>query len=309
MNSTNSTNSTNSPQPTILLTVDVEDWFQVENLRPWFPPKTWNLQQTRVEQNTSNLLDLLDSIKLSNPTNPTNPTNSTNPKATFFILGWIAERFPGLVREIQNRGHEVASHGYNHLMCNHLDTRDLQQDLVQSKKTIEDIIGAEVRGYRAPNFSISDSALELIRSCGYRYDSSYNDFSKHGRYGTLTAKRENKTDSVISIGDDFNEIPISNLTMGKQIIPWGGGGYFRFLPPSVFKAGIRRILRKSKTYMFYMHPWEIDPGQPRIQEAKGLAGWRHYLNLNKTQARLSNLIATFRHCKFPTCTQYLTGYR
>jgi hypothetical protein len=148
-------------------------------------------------------------------------------------------------------------------------------------------------------------ALELVRNCGYRYDSSYNDFSKHGRYGTLTAKRKNKADCVIRIGNGFDELPISNLALGKQIIPWGGGGYFRFMPLPVFKAGIQRILRTSKTYMFYMHPWEIDPDQPRVKETKGLSRWRHYLNLTKTKARLQNMVTTFRNCKFPTCSQYL----
>lgn len=296
-------------QPIILLTIDVEDWFQVENLRPWFPPATWDRQQLRVEQNTNRLLNLLDSITLkpfpTAATNPTNPTNSTTPRATFFILGWIAERLPGLVREIQDRGHEVASHGYNHLMCNQLDAKDLKQDLIQSKRTIEDITGIEVKGYRAPNFSINDMALKLIQKSGYLYDSSYNNFSRHGRYGTLTTDGKNKTDFAIRIGKDFTELPISNLTIGKQIIPWGGGGYFRFLPLPVFKAGTQRILQKSKTYMFYLHPWEIDPGQPRIKAAKGLSGWRHYLNLSKTHARLHNFVTAFRHCKFPTCSQYL----
>lgn len=285
--------------PAILLTIDVEDWFQVENLRPWFPPDTWNRQQLRVERNTHDILDTLDAITVAHPTNP------TTPKATFFILGWIAERLPGLVREIHKRGHEVASHGHGHMMCNQLDPGELEQDLIQSKKTLEDIIGSEVRGYRAPNFSTSDLALELTRKCAYRFDSSYNDFSRHGRYGTISAKRTDKTDAVIRIGNDFFELPISNLAIGKQTIPWGGGGYFRFLPPAVFNRGIRQILRRSGAYVFYMHPWEIDPGQPRIQEAKGLSGWRHYLNLDKTRGRLQQMISTFKRCNFPTCSQFL----
>ncbi len=292
--------SPTSQRPTILLTIDVEDWFQVENLRPWFPPKTWNQQELRVERNTHNLLDILDSIKLKTPLK-----NRQTPKATFFILGWIAERLPKLVSEIQSRGHEVASHGHNHLMCQKIDQIALKEDLVRSKKTIEDIIGNEVNGYRAPSFSISDAVLDMVKTSGYRYDSSYNNFSKHGRYGVITINGKSKTGAAIRIGKDFAELPISNLTIGHQIIPWGGGGYFRFLPLPIFKTGVQRILKKTGAYMFYMHPWEMDPGQPRVKEAKGFSGWRHYLNLTQTHARLKNFITFFKHCNFPTCSQYL----
>lgn len=289
-----------NPSPlTILLTFDVEDWFQVENLRPHFPPTTWDRQQLRVEQNTNKLLDLLDSIPLSS-------FNPANPKATFFILGWIARRLPSLVRKIQSRGHEVASHGYNHLMCNRMDPESLKRDLIQSKKTIEDIIGVEVRGYRAPNFSIDATAIDLIRKSGYSYDSSYNNFSKHGRYGTISLNGYGKSGIAVKICKDLMELPISNLTILDQVIPWGGGGYFRFLPMTIFKAGMHRILKKTGAYMFYMHPWEIDPHQPRVKVSRSLSSWRHYLNLDKTHQRLQNLISTFRHCRFPTCTQYLT---
>jgi polysaccharide deacetylase family protein (PEP-CTERM system associated) len=289
--------------PTILLTIDVEDWFQVENLRPVFPPETWDHQELRVEQNTNNLLDLLDSITL-NPTQ-TNPTNPVHPKATFFILGWIAKRCPSLVKAIASRGHEVASHGNNHLMCNQLNHNDLKEDLSQSKKLLEDITGNKVNGYRAPNFSINDTALNLVQSCDYKYDSSYNNFSKHGRYGTITLNGNPKTGTALKINKNFIELPISNLTIGRQIIPWGGGGYFRFFPPQLFKAGIQRILKKTGAYIFYMHPWEIDADQPRTNQVNRLSAWRHYLNLSKTHNRLKNMIKTFSHCNFPTCSRYL----
>jgi polysaccharide deacetylase family protein (PEP-CTERM system associated) len=290
-----------NPSPlTILLTFDVEDWFQVENLRPHFPPTTWGQQELRVEQNTNKLLDLLDSVTLSSP-------DSENPKATFFILGWIARRLPHMVRRIQSRGHEVASHGFNHLMCNQMDPESLKRDLIQSKKTIEDITGVEVRGYRAPNFSISATAIDLIHKSGYSYDSSYNNFSKHGRYGTISLNGYGKSGIAVKIHQDLMELPISNLSIANQVIPWGGGGYFRFFPVSIFKAGMRRILKKVGVYMFYMHPWEIDPHQPRVKETRSLSSWRHYLNLDKTHRRLHNTISAFRYCRFPTCTQYLTS--
>lgn len=285
------------PPPTILLTFDIEDWFQVENLRPWFPATAWDSHNLRVEKNTNILLDLLDSINL--------PSNPTRPKATFFILGWIAKRLPNIVREIQTRGHEVASHGYGHMMCNHLELNDLKQDLIRSKENLENITGAEVRGYRAPNFSINDTALQLIQECGYKYDSSYNNFSKHKRYGAITLRGKRKTSPVIKITKDFNELPIGNLNIANQTIPWGGGGYFRLLPLAIFKAGVKRILLKEGTYTFYMHPWEIDPLQPRFKSIKGLASWKHYLNIEKTQQRLQSFLSAFSYCKFPTCSQYL----
>jgi polysaccharide deacetylase family protein (PEP-CTERM system associated) len=280
----------------ILITIDVEDWFQVENLRPWYPPKTWNQQKLRVEKNTHRLLDLLDSIKLNNP---------TNPKATFFILGWIAKKAPNLVQEIDKRGHEIASHGYGHMMCNQLDPNELQQDLIRSKHLLEDTIGNTVRGYRAPNFSINDQALKAIQAAGHRYDSSYNNFSKNSRYGQLTVNGTKKQNTYIKLNSNFYELPISNLKIADQILPWGGGGYFRFLPFPIFKAGIKQILKKQEAYMFYLHPWEIDPNQPKLEKAISLSGWRHYLNLEKTYPRLKKLISTFRDYDFITCNHYI----
>jgi polysaccharide deacetylase family protein (PEP-CTERM system associated) len=294
--------NTNKPKnhDTILLTIDVEDWFQVENLRPNFPPNTWNRQEFRAEKNTHKILDLLDAIGLCS-----NPGNPKTPRATFFTLGWIAERCPQLIKEIANRGHEVASHGHNHMMCTQLSDNDLKQDLIRSKKTIEDITGIEVRGYRAPNFSISDKALELVQAAGYQYDSSYNNFSKHGRYGTISIKDKQNSGKAIRINEDFTELPISNLKFGKYLIPLGGGGYFRLLPPPIFKAGVRYILKKTDTYTFYIHPWELDPHQPKTKIHNRLAVWKHYMNLNKTQNRLQDLIKTFNHCNYPTCSQYI----
>lgn len=290
----------NKPQKKILLTIDVEDWYQVENLRPWFPPGTWNQQHQRVENNTQRLLDLLDS---------TAPINRKSPKATFFMLGWVAEKIPDLVREIHRRGHEIASHGYGHTMCNHLDLNDLKKDLTRSKSLLENIIGSEINGYRAPNFSINDRVLKTIQQAGYKYDSSYNNFSKHGRYGRLSINNNTKQGACIKFPNRFYELPISNLKLAKQIIPWGGGGYFRFMPFPIFKAGIKQILKQQEAYMFYLHPWEIDPDQPRVKKAKGLSAWRHYLNLDKTYGRLTKLITTFKHHNFMTCSQYIENNR
>lgn len=278
---------------TILLTIDVEDWFQVENLRPWFPVFSWNNYPLRVERNTHRLLDLFDSFQ--------NP----GVKATFFTLGWIAEKIPWMVEEIHRRGHEVASHGYGHMMCNQISAEDLKEDLYRSKSLLEDITGIEIRGYRAPNFSVNQQVLDTIRNTGYRYDSSYNDFSMHGRYGKLNTDGRQKNGIALCLGDDFHEIPISNINLGPQVMPWGGGGYFRLIPFQLFRLGIQHILENKGAYMFYLHPWELDPDQPRVQQSKGLNTWRHYLNLKHTYSKLTHLITSFKHCRFMTCNQYI----
>jgi polysaccharide deacetylase family protein (PEP-CTERM system associated) len=277
----------------ILLTIDVEDWFQVENLRPWFPPSGWGTFPLRVEKNTHRLLDLFDRF------------SGNRIKATFFVLGWVAVRVPELVREIDRRGHEVASHGFGHIMCRQLDRKALEQDLRRSKDLLEDIIGKEVKGYRAPNFSINDQALKCIQFVGYKYDSSYNSFDKHGRYGRISANDCKTKGITIHLGKEFRELPISNLLLGGQTLPWGGGGYFRFIPLSLFKAGVHKILNHSDTYVFYMHPWEIDPDQPKVRQVKGLSRWRHYINLEKTYTRLSRLIESFKGSNFITCSRYM----
>ncbi len=282
----------NNMQNTILITIDVEDWFQVENLRPWFPPAVWDWQVTRVERNMSRLLDLFDGAR-------------PPVKATFFVLGWIAQRFPDLVRSIQARGHEVASHGNSHLLNDSLDETALRQDLERSRKLLEDISGAGVFGYRAPNFSVNDRVLQLIQESGYIYDSSYNSFEKHSRYGHISTNGRRKIGAAFEIGEGFAELPISNLVLFGQTIPWGGGGYFRLLPTKLFIQGVRRIIKDNGVYIFYVHPWEIDPGQPRVNGAKGKNVWRHYLNLDKTYERLVKFIEHFKRCEFVTCSQYL----
>ncbi len=284
--------------PNIILTIDVEDWFQVENFKPWIPYSTWSSRELRVEKKTHQLLDLLDSLKSVHPTN-------NLPKATFFILGWIAERIPDLVKEIHNRGHEVASHGYSHKRCDQQPLSELKADLQACKKILEDIISAKVYGYRAPNFSINNSVLQVIEECGYKYDSSYNSFGLHGRYGHLTLPQSNNKSIAVNITKDFYEIPVSNLKIGKTVIPLGGGGYFRLMPFMLFKYGVKKILQKDNAYIFYMHPWEIDPEQPRVDEVSPAYKFRHYINLNKTAARLSALIKSFKHCSFVTCSEYI----
>ncbi|MFX0204280.1 MAG: DUF3473 domain-containing protein [Candidatus Hodarchaeota archaeon] len=298
----NSSNSMSTNNPSILLTIDVEDWFQVENFKQWIPFSSWPNRELRVEENTHHLLDLLDSY---NGTGTMHSKPSEKPRATFFVLGWIAKRIPHLVREIHSRGHEVASHGYYHNLCNQGSTEELRRDLWYSKKLLEDIVGLPVYGYRAPSFTINNDVLKIIEECGYLYDSSFNSFASHGRYGQLDLSQSIRNGIAAKISDKFYELPISNIKLGNRIFPWGGGGYLRLTPFPIFRLGVQSILRKQKAYLFYIHPWEIDAKQPRVKEALRSFKFRHYTNLNKTLPKLSCFIEAFKQCRFITCRQYL----
>ncbi len=292
--------------PCILITVDVEDWFQVENLRPHFPRSAWDTCELRVEANTRKLLDLFEQHEVS---------------ATFFILGWLAERCPGLVKEIRTRGHEIASHGYNHELCSNMSMSDLREDLYRSKALLEDITGQPIHGYRAPSFSISDKILKLIEQCGYLYDSSYNSFGMHGRYGRIHMPPGRSNGIAVKLSEKFYELPISNLEftirnsqftihnsqliINNFILPWGGGGYFRLLPVSLFKQGVKQILRKTGCYIFYCHPWEFDPDQPRVDGMRPDLRFRHYVNIRKNTAKLKSFMSAFSSCNFVSCSDFL----
>ena len=356
----------------ILITIDVEDWFQVENFKPWIPFETWGHHELRVERNVHLLLDLFDEFevrgqktedrnqgsnfrrqkkvgtrhrrnmsdhfhlendldkKKSEKSSKSCPkeTNKNRIKATFFVLGWLADRLPGLVRDIQSRGHEVASHGYNHHLPDQLSAAEIRVDLTESKKRLEDLTGSTVSGYRAPSFAINDDILKIIEDCGYRYDSSYNSFGLHGRYGRISLNGAGKLGVAHKISDTFFELPISNLSIKNPlsfqlsafssernvkksmvsksfVLPWGGGGYFRLAPYRFFRRGVQSILENHGAYAFYLHPWEIDPDQPRVREASTNFKFRHYTNLNKTRAKLKCLIESFDHCQFETCGEYL----
>jgi len=290
--------------PSILLTIDVEDWFQVENFKQYIPFSTWSSYDFRVEKNVHRLLDLFDSC---NPQPATQNRHAHKVRCTFFILGWLAERLPHLVREIQERGHEVASHGFNHNLCNEESSQSLKQDLLDSKKLLEDTISAPVLGFRAPSFSISDDTLKVIEEYGYLYDSSFNSFAMHGRYGKISLNSYSKKGLSYQVSNNFYELPVSNLTLGKKgfILPWGGGAYFRIIPFSIFKLGVENILKKENAYLFYMHPWEIDPDQPRVCKASSSSKFRHYINLKKTFLKLTRFIEYFGQCRFVSCRQHL----
>lgn len=278
--------------PSVLLTFDVEDWFQVENFKAHIPYASWPERQLRVEKNTHVILDLLDAFEFK-------------PKATFFVLGWIAQKIPALVREIHDRGHEVASHGDQHHLCTNQNSKDVLEDLKAGKKRLEDIIGNEIRGYRAPSFAVNNDILKLIRETGHSYDSSFNSFDMHGRYGKIDLSTAAKFKGAFKVFNDFYELPVSNLKIGNRVIPLGGGGYFRLLPFVFFKAGMKQIIKREKMFVFYSHPWEFDPDQPRVDEAPSGFKFRHYVNLHRTHKKLASLLAYFSELDFITCRDYL----
>lgn len=311
----------------ILLTIDVEDWFQVQNLKERIPFSSWSSQTFRVEENTHRILDLLDSWPLSRrdgegkgaglPCQPSavsperkgyagdSAPRCRQLRATFFVLGWVAERLPSLVREISLRGHEVASHGCHHHLCNESSAAELRKDLLESRSILEDITGRAVLGYRAPSFSVNNDVLRIIEECGYLYDSSFNSFSMNERYGRLDLSWKPSAGIARQLSPNFYELAISNVEIAGKTLPLGGGGYFRLMPWPLFMLGMRRILSREGACLLYLHPWEIDPDQPRVEGLPRSYRFRHYVNLEKTLPRLRKLVKTFKRCRFVTCQEYL----
>ena len=266
---------TAGPRNLAAMSIDVEDWFHVENLKGAVTRESWDSRDLRVERNVDRILELLD---------------DENVLATFFILGWVVERCPDVMGRIADAGHEIASHGYGHDLVYSLSHDQFREDLRRSKALIEDATGHAVRGYRAPSFSITEWAIDILQEEGFVYDSSGVATTLHDRYGTLEGMEPGR--AVTEVRDGFFEVWVSSLPIGRRAVPWGGGGYFRLLPYPVFRWGVARILRDT-SYIFYLHPWEIDPDQPRID-----AGWksrfRHYNNLHKCEQRLERLLRDFR---------------
>jgi polysaccharide deacetylase family protein (PEP-CTERM system associated) len=260
------------------MTVDVEDYFQVSAFAGHIRREDWNALPCRIERNIALVLDILA---------------AANVKATFFTLGWIAERYPGLVRAIVDGGHEVASHGYEHLRANEQTPAAFSRDAALSKMLLEGISGQPVLGYRAPSFSIGRDnlwAFDVLRDAGYRYSSSVYPI-KHDHYGMPSAPRF----AYHPQGDaGLLEIPITTIRIAGRNFPAGGGGYFRLLPYRMSRWVLRRVnVEDKQAGIFYFHPWELDPGQPR-QSGLGLkTRFRHYVNLGRTEARLAALTRDF----------------
>jgi polysaccharide deacetylase family protein (PEP-CTERM system associated) len=261
------------------LTIDVEDYFQVSAFATTISRDSWPSLPCRVERNVDLILSILHERDI---------------KATFFTLGWIAERYPALVRRIVDNGHELASHGYGHLRVTDQQSEEFVEDITRSKGLLEDIGGRPVLGYRAPSFSIGGGnlwALDSLRKAGYRYSSSIYPV-KHDHYGMPDAPRfpfyPNGQDGLL-------ELPISTLRMFQRNYPAGGGGFFRFFPYAMSRWLLRQVNQKDmKPAIFYFHPWELDPDQPR-QHGIGLkTRFRHYVNLGRTEQRIKALVRDFQ---------------
>jgi polysaccharide deacetylase family protein (PEP-CTERM system associated) len=263
--------------PRHALTIDVEDWFQVSALAPHVPRAQWEQVECRIESNIARLLELLARRRA---------------RATFFTLGWIAQRYPGVVRAIVAGGHELASHGYGHQRVSELGFTEFRDDVTRAKRLLEDIGGVAVAGYRAPSFSIGRGnlwAFDVLRDAGYRYSSSVYPV-QHDHYGMPDAPR---VPFVTPSG--VVEIPPSTVRRFGRSWAASGGGWFRFWPYPVSRALIRGAARElAQPAMFYLHPWEIDPAQPRVSGLGLKTRVRHYLNLHRTYARLERLLGDFR---------------
>lgn len=265
---------------TNILTVDVEDYFHVSAFENRIPRSAWDGYPLRVRDNTFRILDLLDDARA---------------KATFFILGWVARREPGLVREIADRGHDVACHGQAHRRVYDMSPDDFRKDLREGKMAIEDACGRRVEGYRAPSFSIRRSTfwyLDILCGEGFTYDSSIFPI-RHDHYGIPDFPRFPMRMTAPS-GGRIAEFPPSTVEFFGVHLPIGGGGFLRLLPLGAMRAGIRRINdREGKPAILYFHPWEIDPGQPRIHGISWKSALRHYLNLDRTEGKVRSLLSEF----------------
>jgi polysaccharide deacetylase family protein (PEP-CTERM system associated) len=259
------------------LTIDVEDYFQVSAFAPHIDRADWDSRECRVEHNIDRILKLLD---------------DKHTKATFFTLGWVAERYPQMVRRIVSEGHELASHGYGHQRASDLTETEFFHDVSHAKALLEDIGGQAVRGYRAPSFSIGTDnlwALDTLQRAGYRYSSSIYPV-KHDHYGMPDAPR-----FAHQIRDGLMEVPPTTLRMFNRNLPSGGGGYFRLLPYALSRWMLQQVnQRDAESAIFYFHPWEIDADQPRIPGIDLKTRFRHYVNIGRTEQRLARLLDDFR---------------
>jgi polysaccharide deacetylase family protein (PEP-CTERM system associated) len=259
-----------------LLTIDVEEWFHASAIDRYIGPEQWDHLEPRVVANVQRLLEILAFHQT---------------RATFFILGWVAERFPELVREIDAHGHEIASHGHRHRLIYNLSPDQFREYLVSSKTILEDIIGRPVIGYRATSFSIVTKtlwALDMIKDAGFVYDSSIFPIGHHDLYGIEGFPR-----FPYAHANGLVEIPPSTLQIVGKNIPFGGGGYFRLYPYWLTWLGIRKINREGYPVMVYLHPWELDPDCPRVSQADRRTRFRQYVNLRRTEPRIKRLLEDF----------------
>lgn len=263
------------------LSIDVEDYFHVAALANVIRPSDWGSLPSRVEQNTERLLELFE---------------RANTKATFFVLGWVAERYPDLIRTLADAGHEIASHGYSHQLIYSQSRAVFTEETRRSKALLEDIVQQPVTGYRAASYSITQEslwALDILAELGFTWDSSIFPI-RHDRYGLPNSPRSPYTIRTAN-GGLIREFPLTTAQVMGMTLPAAGGGYFRQFPYPLFKALFNRASQNGRQpQMFYLHPWEIDPDQPRYNNASWFSRFRHYTNLDKCYSRLERLLSDFR---------------
>jgi len=259
------------------LTIDVEDYFQVSAFAARIARDDWDRLPCRVERNVCTILELLA---------------GAGTKATFFCLGWVAERYPDVVRRLADEGHEIASHGFAHQRATDQTPDEFLTDIARAKKLLEDVTGNPVQGYRAQSFSVGERnpwAFDCIARAGYRYSSSLYPI-RHDHYGVPDAPR-----FAHEVKPGLLELPVATVRMLSANWPAGGGGYFRLLPYGVSRWALRRINNVDRRpAMFYFHPWEVDPDQPRIDGISAKTRFRHYLNLDRMRPRLARLLRDFQ---------------
>lgn len=282
--------TSNAEAPLNAMTVDVEDWFQVSAFASTISRSQWQSMELRVERNTDRILEIFDDHSV---------------KATFFVLGWVAERCGSIVRKIGEAGHEVACHGYSHRLVYEQSPEEFLEETKRAKGTIEDQAQRSIRGYRAASYSIireSLWALDILRDCGFVYDSSIFPV-RHDRYGipdALQWPHEIETPQ----GGRLVEFPLTTAKIAGIRLPVAGGGYFRIYPYWLTRFGLRKVNRLGRPCIFYLHPWEIDVEQPKVQ-ASWLSRFRHYHNLEKSESRLGRLLEDFRFSRVDTVLEEL----
>jgi polysaccharide deacetylase family protein (PEP-CTERM system associated) len=259
-----------------IMSVDLEDWFCVYNLSRLIPYADWERCESRVEQNTRWLLDLFGQYRV---------------QATFFVLGWVAERFPGLVKEVERQGHEIATHGYSHRLLTAMEPEEFRRDLTRSLEVLARATTQRVRGFRAPSFSLTRStpwAADILKECGIGYDSSVFPVRFHPEYGIADAEL-----GPYELTPGVTELPMSVAELLGRRVPCCGGGYFRLYPYAMTRWLMRRCNEQQRPVVFYLHPWEIDPEQPRMEGLSWSKRFRHYNNLAKTRERMQRLLEDF----------------
>lgn len=266
-----------------VMSIDLEEWFQVTNFEKNIERSSWDQCLSRVEEIMPRLLDIFKEHDVT---------------ATFFVLGWLAQRHTRLIRRIHQEGHEIASHGYDHRLVSSLTRAEFREQLKTSKDILQEIIGQRIDGYRAPSYSFQKETpwvIEELIEAGFLYDSSMFPFGRRCCPELCSSREPNLFQHQ---GKRLVEYPLSIVKLYGMDMPIAGGGYFRLLPYGIVKQGIEKLNRQKKAAFMYFHPWEFDPDQPRVETASWLSKFRHYVNLERNEGKLVRLVKDFRFASF-----------